>query len=97
MLKKRRMYALYLVVLLTTCAKSLCAQHRIYGTRGDTLFGKVVQIDPKQVIYKPANRTDGQLYVVDQSQLDSIVFADGTKVEMAGFLRRKSVAKTSHN
>jgi len=89
MLKNRRMYILCLAALFTACAKSLCAQDRIYGTHGDTIFGKVVQIDLKQVIYKRADRPDGLTYVVYQYNLDSVVFANGTKVEMPGFLRKK--------
>ena len=67
------------------------AQDRVYKTDGTVLVGKVTEITPTQVRFIQKDRPEGLVYYLRTSQLDSIVYSNGTKDLMQGATDKKKL------
>jgi hypothetical protein len=88
-----------LIVLLLAHSVTVCAQDKIFTTRGDTLTGKVTEVGDTYIKYTKPNVPDGPLYVVRMVKIDSVVYANGRTEDIVRLLnqRRKPNHLTTNN
>jgi hypothetical protein len=67
------------------------AQDKVYGTDGKVLEGKVVEVGPTQLRMIMNVRPDGPVYVLNISQIDSVVYANGMKDELRGLIHKRDL------
>ncbi|HWB64946.1 MAG TPA: hypothetical protein VG603_15620 [Chitinophagales bacterium] len=77
------------LLLFSALAFKGYAQDKIYTTDGRILNGKVLEIGPTEIKFKAFDRPDGPLYIMRQSQVDSIVYANGFVDLMGAVLAAK--------
>jgi len=64
---------------------------RVYRTDGTILIGKVTEITPTQVRFIQKDRPDGLVYFLRTSQIDSVVYSNGTRDIMPGTTNQKKL------
>ena len=67
------------------------AQDKVYTNDGRVLEGKVTEVGTTQIRFIQKDRPDGLVYYLKTSQLDSIVYSNGTKDEMQGMTKKKNL------
>ena len=67
------------------------AQDKVYTNDGRVLEGKVTEVGTSQIRFLQKDRPEGLVYYLKVSQLDSIVYANGTKDEMQGVQKKKNL------
>ena len=67
------------------------AQDKVYKTDGTVLEGKVTEISPSQVRFIQKDRPEGLVYYLRTTQLDSIVYSNGTRDIMQGATDKKKL------
>jgi hypothetical protein len=88
----RKIYAIILLCLFMIAAsQSGYAQDRVYTNEGKVLEGKVTEVGPTQIRFIQRDRPDGLVYYLKVSQLDSIVYGNGTKDEMQGVVKKRKI------
>jgi len=78
-------------VLLASLSQTLCGQDKVYFTDGRVQYGKVSDITAADIKFAPKDRPQGVVYYLPTSQLDSIVYANGTVDLMQAVLHKRKL------
>ena len=79
------------VLCLFFIFSSLQAQDRIYALSGKIIHGKVAEVGPRQIKYTASDNPHGPIYIMNESEIDSIVYENGKVDIMTGFLNRRDL------
>jgi hypothetical protein len=66
-------------------------QDKVYKTDGTVLTGKVTEVTPSQIRFLEKDRPEGLVYFIKTSELDSIVYSNGTRDMMKGGTNKKKL------
>lgn len=81
----------FLGILMASFSYAAHAQDKVYKTNGDILTGKVTEVTPSQIRFLAKDRPEGLVYFLKTSELDSIVYSNGTRDIMKGTTDKKKL------
>ena len=90
-MKNKCLCAAFMMLLFLVFAKPCLAQDKVYLTNGKTIEGKVNEVGPRQIKMIKKMPVDGPLYVINVSDIDSIVYSNGNKDELRGAIRKREI------
>ena len=70
------------IFLFLICAQHTFAQDKVYLTNGKTIEGKVNEVGPRQIKMVKKLPGEGPVYVINVTDIDSIVYSNGSSDEL---------------
>ena len=81
--------SLAIMILILSSRETVLGQDNVYLTSGKVIKGKVTEVLPNQVEVHSNVREDGPVYYISVNNIDSIVYANGTKEDLLGITNKK--------